>query len=75
MSMQIREAETPARVDAPAIVRPRGAARRYDVSEQTIARWEKSGRLPKRDFFIGGVAEGWHVATLEAADRGETSAA
>jgi hypothetical protein len=31
---------------------------------------ERDGRLPPRDFFIGGVAVGWRPETIEAAERG-----
>jgi len=36
---------------------------------------EKDGRLPPRDFFIGGIAVGWKPPTIERVERGETAAA
>jgi hypothetical protein len=29
---------------------------------------ERDSRIPPRDFFIGGKAVGWHVATIAAAE-------
>ncbi len=54
-----------------AIVWPNGVEDRYGISAPTRWRWEKDGRLPPRDVFIGGVPAGWKPATLDAADRGE----
>lgn len=53
---------------------PRGMAERFGVSDVTIWRWEKAGRLPPRDVFLGGVAIGWRPETLEAAERGDRGA-
>ena len=58
-----------------AIVWPGDAEARYNISAVTRWRWEKTGRLPPRDFFIAGVAEGWRPETLDAADRGLKPAA
>lgn len=55
-----------------ACVWPSGVQVRYDISAVTRWRWEKTGRLPPRDVFVGGVPVGWQPATLEAADRGPT---
>lgn len=51
---------------------PADLQRRLNISLTTRWKWEKSGRLPPRDFFIGGKAVGWHLSTLERAERGET---
>jgi hypothetical protein len=56
---------------APAILWPTDVQHRYGISATSRWRWEKTGRLPPRDFFLAGKAEGWHRATLDAADRGE----
>lgn len=50
---------------------PRGVEQRYDISSPTRWRWEKQGRLPARDVFVGGKAVGWRPETLDAAERGQ----
>jgi hypothetical protein len=52
------------------IVWPSGVEARYDISPPTRWRWERKGKLPPRDVFIGGVAEGWRPATLDLSDAG-----
>jgi predicted DNA-binding transcriptional regulator AlpA len=52
------------------ILRPQDLELRYNISAPTRWRWERDGRLPPRDVFIGGKPEGWRRETLEAADRG-----
>jgi hypothetical protein len=59
----------------PVIVYPRDLEVRYSITSATRWRWEKTGKLPARDVFIGGVAEGWRPETLDSADRGEIVAA
>jgi predicted DNA-binding transcriptional regulator AlpA len=54
------------------VVWPSGVQDRYGISAPTRWRWEKMGRLPKRDVNVGGKT-GWRPATLEAADRGPVS--
>jgi predicted DNA-binding transcriptional regulator AlpA len=49
---------------------PAGVQARYGISLPTRWRWEKDGKLPPRDVFVGGVAIGWRPETLEAAERG-----
>ena len=51
------------------IIYPAGIQERYDISAVTRWRWEKAGRLPARDLFIGGVAEGWRPETIEASEK------
>ena len=51
------------------IVWPKGLEARFGVSAITRWRWEKSGKLPPRDVFIGGLAKGWRPETLAAAER------
>lgn len=53
------------------VVWPLGVQQRYDVSPTTVWRWERSGRLPKRDVAIGS-RTGWRPETLNAheANRG-----
>lgn len=53
---------------------PRGVEQRYDISSPTRWRWEKQGRLPARDVFVGGKAVGWRPETIEAAERGRPDA-
>ena len=52
---------------------PSGVENRYDISPPTRWRWEKDGKLPARDVFVGGIAIGWRPETLEAADRGQVA--
>jgi len=52
---------------------PSGVENRYDISAPTRWRWEKDGKLPARDVFVGGIAIGWRPETLEAADRGQVA--
>lgn len=54
---------------------PSGAQKRYGVSAPTLWRWEKDGKLPPRDVFVGGKPVGWRPETLDAADRGEATKA
>lgn len=53
------------------IVWPRGIEERYGISDVTRWRWERIGKLPPRDVFIGGTAAGWRPETLERWERGE----
>jgi predicted DNA-binding transcriptional regulator AlpA len=52
---------------------PRGLRERYGVSGPTLWRWERTGKLPDRDVFIGGRAVGWRPETIERAERGEAA--
>jgi hypothetical protein len=49
---------------------PSGLRERYGVSAPTLWRWERDGKLPSRDVFIGGRAVGWRPETIEVAERG-----
>ena len=49
---------------------PRGLLERYGVSAPTLWRWERTGKLPERDVYIGGRAVGWRPETIERAERG-----
>ncbi len=51
-----------------AVIWPGGVQERYGVSHITRWRMERDGRLPPRDFFIGGVAVGWRPETLAVAE-------
>jgi hypothetical protein len=53
-----------------AVVWPAGVRERYGISAPTLWRWEKQGRLPPRDVYVGKKAVGWRPSTLEAAERG-----
>ena len=57
------------------VVYPRGLETRYGISLSTRWRWERAGRLPARDVFVGGRAIGWRPETLDMSERGETHAA
>jgi predicted DNA-binding transcriptional regulator AlpA len=54
------------------VIWPRGLEARYGISPPTRWRWERDGRLPKRDVFVGEAAVGWRPATLDAAMSGPT---
>lgn len=56
------------------VIYPRGLEIRYGISLSTRWRWEKAGRLPIRDVYVGGVAVGWRPETIEAAERGPQAA-
>lgn len=60
---------TPQRREPEAFVSPRALELRYGWSAATRRRAEQDGRLPRRDFFIGGKGVGWRLATLEAAEQ------
>ena len=59
-----------ARKVAIAVIQPSELEQRYDISRPTRWKWEKAGRLPPRDVFIGGRAIGWKPETIESAERG-----
>src|SRR6185437_6500629 len=56
------------------IVYPNGLQKRLGISAPTRWRWEKNGRLPPRDVFVGGEAVGWRPETLERAEAGKAAA-
>jgi predicted DNA-binding transcriptional regulator AlpA len=47
---------------------------RYGISTPTRWRWERDGKLPKRDVKVGGVFVGWRPETLDAAESGTAAA-
>jgi predicted DNA-binding transcriptional regulator AlpA len=59
-----------AKISGTHVIHPRGVEQRYGFSSVTRWRYEKTGKLPPRDVFIGGVAVGWKPSTLESAERG-----
>ena len=66
--------KSPKPLGGSAVVYPRGVQQRLGISAVTRWRMEREGRLPPRDFFVGGVAVGWRPETLEAAGRGDAAA-
>ena len=63
----------PQRPAAPGVaLSPAEIEHRYRVSNTTRQRWEREGKLPKRDFFIGGKPRGWLRDTILRAERGKT---
>jgi hypothetical protein len=50
------------------MVWPAGVEARYGITSVTRWRWERDGKLPKRDVTIGGIARGWRPETLAAAE-------
>jgi predicted DNA-binding transcriptional regulator AlpA len=69
--MAARKRTTPSSTDA--VTWPSGVEARYGISGVTRWRWERTGKLPPRDVFIGGKAAGWRPETLEAAERGQAA--
>jgi hypothetical protein len=51
-----------------AVIWPKGLEERYGVTSVTRWRWERSGRLPKRDVNVGGKT-GWRPETLERFEK------
>jgi predicted DNA-binding transcriptional regulator AlpA len=54
--------------DGEEIIWARGVRERYGISSPTLWRWEKSGRLPRRDVSVGAPGKtrvGWRRVTLE----------
>jgi predicted DNA-binding transcriptional regulator AlpA len=56
------------------VVYPRGVEERLGISTPTRWRMERDGRLPPRDVYIGEAAVGWRPETLDAAERGQSTA-
>lgn len=52
---------------------PKDLQHRYQISPQTLYRWERTGRVPRRDVRIGGVASGWYRSTIEQAESGQAA--
>jgi predicted DNA-binding transcriptional regulator AlpA len=50
------------------VVWPAGLEDRYGISAPTRWRWEREGKLPPRDVFVGGRAIGWRPETLAASE-------
>jgi hypothetical protein len=50
------------------VVWPAGVQEFYGISSVTRWRWEREGKLPKRDVFIGG-RSGWRPETLASAEQ------
>lgn len=55
------------------VVWPSGVEHRYDISPVTRWRWERAGRLPKRDVTIGG-RTGWRPETLDSLEGSSSQA-
>lgn len=53
-----------------ACIWPSGVQARYGISACTRWRWEKAGKLPPRDVFVGGLPIGWRPETIETAESG-----
>jgi len=64
----------PAPLQGNAVIWPAGLRARYGISPATQVRWERAGKLPARDVFVGGRAVGWRPETLERAERGISEA-
>lgn len=47
-----------------------GLCQRYGITHVSLWRWEKAGKLPPRDVFIGGRALGWRLETILRAEAG-----
>jgi hypothetical protein len=44
--------------------------RRWRKSAPTIGRMLRDGRLPPKDFYLGGQPVGWRIETIETIERG-----
>jgi predicted DNA-binding transcriptional regulator AlpA len=51
-----------------AVIWPKGIEDRYGISAPTRWRWERDGKLPRRDVHVGDKS-GWRPETIEAAER------
>jgi predicted DNA-binding transcriptional regulator AlpA len=60
---------------APAVLWPTNVQEMYGVTGPTRWRWERDGKLPPRDVYVGGKAVAWYRTTIEAAARGPQAAA
>jgi hypothetical protein len=59
---------------SPVALTPADIVHRYRISNWSRLRWEREGRLPKRDFFIGGKAVGWLTETILKMEAGDSAA-
>jgi len=57
----------------PIIYWPKDIESLFGISTPTRYRWEKCGKLPRRDAFLGGSPIGWMRSTIETALRGEAA--
>jgi predicted DNA-binding transcriptional regulator AlpA len=57
-----------AKIRGEAVIWPAGVELKYGISSVTRWRWERSGRLPPRDFHLGDQS-GWRPETLAAAEK------
>jgi predicted DNA-binding transcriptional regulator AlpA len=69
--MLLNRAPKRPRVGGTDCIFPRGIEERFGITSATRYRWEKSGKLPPRDVYVGGKPVGWRPATIHAAERGE----
>jgi predicted DNA-binding transcriptional regulator AlpA len=53
-----------------AVIWPKGLEAMLGISAPTRWRWEKDGKLPRRDVHIGG-RDGWKPETIEKALSGQ----
>ena len=58
-----------------AVFWPRDIEARYAISGPTRTRWERTHRLPARDFYLDGRPVGWLVDTITTAERSPQSSA
>lgn len=73
MVTKLRKAKRPA-LGGTAVIFPRGLEVRYGWSAPTRWRAERDGRVPPRDFYIGGRPVGWRPETLDRAEPGQAAA-
>lgn len=52
---------------------PHELEHRWGRGSVTIWRMQRDGRLPPRDWFIGGKAVGWRISTIEALESGKAA--
>jgi hypothetical protein len=52
---------------------PKDLLHRYQISPETLRRWERTGRVPRRDVHIAGDPSGWYRSTIEQAEAGQAA--
>jgi hypothetical protein len=55
------------------VIWPAGLRERWGISEPTLWRWRRAGKIPQPDVRIGD-REGWRPETIEAFERGPAAA-